>query len=329
MKALVTGGAGFIGLFLARRLVDSGGRVDMVESFARGVRDADLEALLARPGVRLIERDLARDDGLDGLDSDYDQIWHLAAIVGVRHVLSAPWDVLTRNVRMLEIALRFARARSSLRRFLFTSTSEVYAGTLERGRLPLPTPESAPLICPDLTHARTSYPLSKIYGEAMCAASGVPTTAFRPHNVYGPRMGMSHVIPELMDRARKIEDGGSIEVFSVDHRRTFCYVDDAVELMVRAADAEAARGAVLNVGQQAPEITIGELAATVIAAVGKRLQIKPGPVTAGSPSRRAPDTTRIRDATGFTPRIDLDEGVRRTWAWYEARVFRGGGPSAR
>jgi nucleoside-diphosphate-sugar epimerase len=141
-------------------------------------------------------------------------------------------------------------------------------------------------------------------------------------------MGMSHVIPELMDRARKVEDGGSIEVFSVDHRRTFCYVDDAVELMVRAADADAARGAVLNVGQQAPEITIGELAATVIAVVGKRLQIKPGPVTAGSPPRRAPDTSRIRDATGFTPRIDLREGVRRTWAWYEARVFRGGGPSA-
>lgn len=329
MKALITGGAGFIGLFLARRLVDGGARVDIVESFARGVRDADLEALLARPGVRLIERDLTRDDGLDGLDTDYEQIWHLAAIVGVKNVLGAPWDVLTRNVRMLEVALRFARTQRELQRFLFTSTSEVYAGTLERGNLPLPTPESTPLICPDLAQPRTSYMLSKIYGEAMCLASGVPFTAFRPHNIYGPRMGLSHVIPELMDRARKLADGDSIEVFSVDHRRTFCFIDDAVELMTRAADAEAARGAVLNVGRQAPEISIGELAATVIAAAGKRLTIKPGPVTAGSPSRRAPDTTMIRNATGFTPAIELQEGVRRTWEWYETRVFRGGGRSAR
>lgn len=329
MKVLVTGGAGFIGLNIARRLADGGARVDLVESFARGVRDTELEALLAREGVRLIERDLTRDDGLDGLDADYEQIWHLAAIVGVNNVLSAPWDVLTRNVRMLDVALRFARTQGALRRFLFTSTSEVYAGTLERGQLPLPTPESTPLICPDLALPRTSYMLSKIYGEAMCFASGVPATIFRPHNIYGPRMGMSHVIPQLLDKARKLPDGSALEVFSVDHRRTFCHIDDAVELMVRAAAVESTRGVALNVGRQAPEITIGELAALVIATVGKRLSIVPGVVTAGSPSRRAPDTTLIRTATGFTPSIELEEGVRRTWNWYDERVFHGEGVSAR
>ena len=220
MKIVVTGGAGFIGLNVVLSLQRLGAKVDMVESFSRGVKDADFLEALALPGVRLLERDLTRDDAFDGADLDYDAIWHLAAMVGVKNVLSAPWEVLTRNVRMLDVALQFARRQSRLGRFVFTSTSEVYAGTLEHGTLPLPTPESTPLVCPDLAHPRTSYMLSKIYGEAMCAASGVPYTVFRPHNVYGPRMGMSHVMPELMDRARKASPHSALEVFSIDHDRS-------------------------------------------------------------------------------------------------------------
>ena len=89
--------------------------------------------------------------------------------------------------------------------FVFASTSEVYAGSLEHFGLPIPTPETAPLGLPDLGRPRTTYMLSKIYGEALCRHAGLPFTILRPHNLYGPRMGMAHVIPELHARATHIQ----------------------------------------------------------------------------------------------------------------------------
>ena len=180
--------------------------------------------------------------------------------MGVANVLEAPDRVLRRNVELLVSALEFAARQSDLERFVFASTSEVYAGTLELGTLPLPTPEDAPLTVPDPRLPRTSYMLSKIFGEAMSFQSGLPVTVVRPHNVYGPRMGLAHVIPELLQRAHDAEDGGRLGVHSVEHRRTFCHVSDAIEMITRAAQAPHGVGETLNVGAQAPEISIGELA---------------------------------------------------------------------
>jgi UDP-glucuronate decarboxylase len=176
-------------------------------------------------------------------------------------------------------------------------------------------------VVPPRERPRTSYMLSKLYGEALCLSSGVPVTIVRPHNFYGPRMGMSHVIPELLSRAHATPDGGSLEVYSVDHRRTFCFIDDAVELVLRAALAPEGEGRVLNAGVQEPEWTIGEVAEIVCRTVGRRLEIVPLPATPGSPLRRAPDLSEIRALTGYTPTVGLEEGVRRTYDWYRANVF--------
>jgi nucleoside-diphosphate-sugar epimerase len=162
--------------------------------------------------------------------------------------------------------------------------------------------------------------LSKLYGEAMCRHAGVPFTCVRPHNVYGPRMGLAHVIPELLQRAHDASDG-RLEVFSVEHRRTFCYVDDAVEMIARALESPRCEGATLNVGTQAPEVTIGELAALIVSVVGKKLEIVPGPTTPGSPERRCPDMSRTAELTGYTSRVALEDGVRRTYEAYRETVF--------
>jgi UDP-glucose 4-epimerase len=291
-----------------------------VDDFSRGAND-DMIASLARSGnVRVIERDLRHAGALDDADRDYEYIVHLAAIVGVANVVAGPYDVLRANAAMTAEAISLARRQHALKRFLFASTSEVYAGTLEHFTLPLPTPETTPLAIPALDHPRTSYMLSKIYGEAMCHAAGLPFTILRPHNVYGPRMGLAHVIPELLKRAHFATDG-RLEVFSVDHRRTFCYVEDAVEMIVRAAESPVSEGQTLNIGTQEPEVTIGDLAALVAKVVGKELELVPLPTTPGSPSRRCPDMARTIELTAYEPVVSLEEGVRRTYDAYVTRVF--------
>ena len=229
-KVLITGGAGFIGYHLANKLLGSNYQIDLLDNFHRGVNDTLLADLAENETINMINADLLQSAIFDQLDHDYSYIYHLAAVIGVQHVLKSPYDVLTKNFILLQNALEIAKSQKKLERFVFASTSEVYAGTLNHYGLDFPTPESTPLLVSDPHEVRTSYMLSKIYGEALCLHSGVPVTIIRPHNFYGPRMGLSHVIPELMKKVVE-SDNGIIDVFSVDHRRTFFYITDAVEMI--------------------------------------------------------------------------------------------------
>jgi len=321
LKALVTGGAGFIGYHLARALADRGWAVDILDNHARGVRDDALQALLGKPDVRMLEADLRDGSVAVEMATDYDAIFHLAAIIGVAHVRSRPYEVLTANVAMLETVLSIARRQEHLGRLVFASTSEIYAGTLQYFGIPVPTPEETPLTVGDLTEPRTSYMLSKLYGEAMCRFSGVPFTIVRFHNVYGPRMGLSHVIPQLLEKAHGLDDGAPLEVASVGHSRSFCYVDDAVEYLIRMATLPACANQTFNIGTQTPEVRIGDVAQVILDVVGRANPIVALPETPGSPPRRAPDMTRAIEATGYRSQVDLRSGVQRTHDWYREHVF--------
>ncbi|PWC42142.1 NAD-dependent epimerase/dehydratase family protein [Azospirillum sp. TSO22-1] len=321
LKALVTGGAGFIGYHLARALAGRGYAVDILDNHARGVRDDALQELLAQPGVRMIEADLRDPATADALDTDYDRIFHLAAIIGVQHVRSRPYEVLTANAAMLDTVIRLGRRQRALGRILFASTSEIYAGTLQAFGIPVPTPEDTPLTCGDLTEPRTSYMLSKLYGEAMVRFSGVPFTIVRFHNVYGPRMGMSHVVPQLLEKAQRLTGDAPLEVASVEHSRSFCYVDDAVEYLVRMVMLPACANQTFNVGTQAPEVRIGDVAQVILDVVGRANPVRALPEHPGSPTRRAPDMGKAVEATGFRSRVDLRTGVQKTYDWYREHVF--------
>lgn len=320
-KFLVTGGAGFLGERIASALLADGNEVHILDNFSRGQNDQALKTLAVTRGASILQEDLLAPDALSSLSSDYDFIVHLAAIVGVQNVLERPYDTLHNNVLMHQAALHFARRQKLLKRFVFASTSEVYAGSLRLGDLPVPTPENVTLTLTPLHEPRSSYMLSKIYGEAMLLHSGLPFTIVRPHNIYGPRMGMAHVVPQLLEKAHKARPDSFIEVFSVDHRRSFCFIDDAVEMMKRLLDAPAALNQVLNLGAESPEVTVRRVAEVVITAVGKPLAIRPMPSTPGSPVRRAPQMTRMTEATGYVPRIGLEEGVGRTYDWYRRHIF--------
>lgn len=321
MKVLLTGGAGFIGYHLAKRLLKEGYEIDLADNLSRGVMDEELKEILNNSKIRFLNVDLLQTNDMDKLNNNYTHIYHFAAIIGVSNILKKPYNVLSNNVLMLLNLISFAKRQSSLRRFVFTSTSEVYAGTLQNFRLPIPTPETTPLSLTDLSHPRTSYMLSKIYGEALCHHSEIPFTIVRPHNVYGPRMGMAHVIPELLKKAHYSENGGNLDVFSVNHRRTFCYIDDFIEIIKLSAELQNCEGQTLNIGNQSPEISIEVLANLIIKITGKDLRINPKPETPGSPLRRCPDMTKTFELTGYRPEIKIEKGIKLTYEWYKKHIF--------
>ena len=323
MKILITGGAGFIGYHLTRKLTAEGHKVVIVDDFSRGVKDSFLKELQQDYDVELKSGNLLDTAIVDEIESDYDYIYHLAAIIGVQNVLNRSYDVLANNVILTINAIDIAKKQEHLKRIRFASTSEVYAGTLSYHGLEFPTTEDTPLTVSDLKHPRTSYMLSKIYGEALLRQSNVPYTIFRPHNFYGPRMGMSHVIPELLRKAYNDENDGKLPIFSADHKRTFCYIDDAVELITRLAACEDAEGQEFNIGNEKPEVTMREVGEIVIEVTGDILEIVELPPSPGSPERRCPSMKKTISYTEYEPKMSLKDGIKKTFEWYKSNIFEG------
>jgi UDP-glucose 4-epimerase/UDP-glucuronate decarboxylase len=314
MKHLLLGGAGFIGLHLARRLLADGHDVTVVDDFSRGRHDPELDAL----DVPVISADLTDPASFAALPRDCDQVHLLAAVVGVRNVERDPARVVRTNTLVVLNTLEWITAPQ---RLFFASTSETYAGGVATGVVPVPTPETVPLVVEDVTAPRFAYAVSKMLGEAAVVHAGraknVPVVVGRFHNVYGPRMGADHVIPELSLRALRRED--PFVVYGTDQHRAFCYVDDAVEAVVRLTGTDAAAGRIVHIGDDTAETNIGELAELVLKIAGHAPVVEKQPAPPGSVARRCPDLTLLRDLTGYAPRTSLDEGVRRTFDWYRTR----------
>lgn len=323
MKILITGGAGFIGYHLTKKLAADGHKVLILDNFSRGVEDSFLKELHKCYGVELRNANLLSKSIVESVERDFDYIYHLAAIIGVENVLNHSYDVLSNNVILTLNAIDIARNQEHLKRFLFASTSEVYAGTLRYYGLEFPTKEDTPLTVSDLMHPRTSYMLSKIYGEALLRQSNIPYTIFRPHNFYGPRMGMSHVVPELLRKAYNNENEGKLQVFSADHKRTFCYIEDAVEMITRLAISNDAEGEMFNVGNEKPEVTMREVGELVIEVTGKKIEIEALPPSPGSPERRCPSMGKTISCTKYAPQTMFKDGIRKTFDWYKKNIFDG------
>lgn len=320
-KILITGGAGFIGLHLAKKIQSLGdSQVILADDFSRARQDPDLDELLAHKNVELLKLDLTDRHAFEQLGTDYDSIYHLAAMVGVQKVTDEPEQVLKVNALSTLNLLEFASTLSSLKFFLFSSTSEVYSGTLKCFELEIPTPETVPLTLEDTSSPRLSYAISKIYGEALCHAwrkKNLPTCVVRFHNVYGPRMGFRHVIPELM---KKIHDGQSLLLKSPTHTRAFCYVEDAVESMLCLRKCPDAIGSTIHVGNSSEEITMRKLAESIMSVMNKNIPIEDGGEQPGSPKRRCPNIDRLMRLTCFEPKVNIMEGLEKTFLWYKNRL---------
>jgi UDP-glucose 4-epimerase/UDP-glucuronate decarboxylase len=315
MNALLLGGAGFIGLHLARRLLADGHRVTIVDDFSRGRDDRDLAEVRRHAAVTIVSGDLTEPATWADLPHGWDQIYLLAAIVGVRNVERSPAQVIRVNTLP---ALHLLDWVVPGERVFFASTSEVYGGGVDAGIVAVPTPEGVPVMISDVTAPRSAYAVSKLLGEAAfvhgAPANDVRAVVGRFHNVYGPRMGADHVIPEMALRALGGED--PFRVWGADQYRSFCYVDDAIEAMLRLMDSAGAAGQIVHIGDDSEQTNIADLAKLVLRVAGVSPAIRAEPAPVGSVGRRCPDLTRLRRLTGYEPLVPLEEGVRRTFDWY-------------
>lgn len=321
-KVLITGGAGFIGLHLARALAPLVDHLVLCDHFGRGRHDDDLQSVLDRyRNVSLLAGDLTASDTFDRLGEGYDTVFHLAGVVGVQIVEQDPVHVVKNNV-ISTIRLLDWMKNGGGSRLLFSSTSEVYADGVALGFTAVPTPETAAAVIADVFNPRASYALSKLTGEHLVAQYGrmfgLPFTIIRYHNVYGPRMGMEHVIPQMIERFLSGE--APLRVRSAGHTRAFCYVDDAVTATIEIAGRESARGRIIHVGNDGEETTILELARTICEVAADARRLVEVPDQAGSVPRRCPDIGALRALTGFTPSVTLREGLSRTYKWYHQRL---------
>ncbi|MEU3601333.1 NAD-dependent epimerase/dehydratase family protein [Streptomyces sp. NPDC006798] len=313
-RALITGGAGFIGLHLAKELIRSGTEVVLIDDYSRGRPDDEFAAV--RRDARVVRHDL-RLPVPDDLLPPVDHVYHLAAKVGVGQSNRAPGDVLRTNVLATMNVLDWALRHKPAALFL-SSTSEVGDGAVRSGLAELPAPETVPYVLPDPALPRAAYSLGKVVSEALLLHGGgeFRIRIGRYHNVYGPRMGYAHVIPQFIERL--LDGENPFRIYGAHQTRSFCHVDDAVAATVAMTRLPAGEPLVANIGNDTEEITALALAERLFAVAGTRPEVEIHQPPPGSPDRRLPDLRVLRAATGHTPRVDLDTGLRQTYEWYAA-----------
>lgn len=313
MRALVTGAAGVIGFELVRQLLERSDEVLAVDVGLKGGLGELRELERASSGrLSVHEADLCLP--LAALEASFDAVFHLAAIVGVRYVSEFPYRTVRDNLLSTLNVIDSAGPRAGV--FLFASSSENYASGVDQGFVPVPTPEEVTLSIGDIALPRWSYAASKLAGESAVFAAarlhGFAPAVIRFHNVYGPRMGPTHVIPEFLERCRAKTD--PFPVYGPEQTRSFLFVEDAARAVLDVCDAirlAPERGGIWNVGSER-ETVIADLARAVFEVTGHRPRVDARPAPPGSVARRVPDVTKLA-GLGFRPRVQLEQGLRACW----------------
>lgn len=318
-RILVTGGGGFIGYHLARYHAELGDDVVILDNFfkSEGRMDPELDALLKSENVCMFQVDLTKPITNVETSGALDIVYHLAAINGTRLFYEMPYQVARDNLLMTLNLLNWLEGKET-GRLLYSSSSEVYAGADKFDLLKIPTDETAPVIFPQPTDVRFSYGTSKFMGEFLCLhygkAANVPVSVIRYHNIYGPRMGYKHVIPEFALRLKQRET--PFNIYGGNETRAFCYVDDAVKAAHMVAAEPKCVNEIVHIGNSREETTINDLAMLMMDIFGEKFELAECGGRSSSVSRRCPDTTKLKKITGFEAQINLRQGVTRTLDWY-------------
>ncbi|OSC62989.1 epimerase [Streptomyces sp. 4F] len=311
-RALVTGGAGFVGSHLCARLLDAGTDVVCLDNLATGSR-ANVADLERHRGFRFVHADATDPAALRRLPGRFDLILHFACPASPADYLRLPLETLDVGSTGTRNALERARADGA--RFLLASTSEVYGDPLEHPQRETYWGNVNPI------GPRSVYDESKRFAEALVTAHrhvhGTDAAIVRIFNTYGPRMrtGDGRAVPTFIAQAL---DGMPLTVAGDGGQtRSLCYVDDTVDgVLALAASGESGP---VNIGG-ADEITMLELARRVVELTGSGSRIRFVDRPVDDPGRRKPDTTLARERLGWQPKVGWSEGLERTIGWFAHSV---------
>jgi len=315
---LVTGGNGFIGSAIVRRLVQEGHRVRVLDNDSRG-KASRLSDLAGR--FEFVSGDVRNEQDVLRSAEKVDSIIHLAFVNGTKYFYSDPDRVLDVGVKGI-VNVIDACLKCDVQELVLASSSEVYQTPTQ-----IPTDETAALVIPDPSNPRYSYGAGKIISEIMTLNYGRTKIGrvliFRPHNVYGPDMGWEHVIPDFALRGlrlRELAKKGPVPFEiqgSGEETRSFVYIDDFVDGVLLLLEKGQHMG-IYHIGTM-EEVTIATVARMVAEELHLPIQLVPGPSPAGQALRRCPDIKRMTDL-GYQPKYSLRSGLPLTLSWYEKNL---------
>ncbi|MCM3715560.1 SDR family NAD(P)-dependent oxidoreductase [Halalkalibacter oceani] len=321
MQVLVTGGAGFIGSHLCEHLIAEGHHVYCLDNLSNS-DFSHIQNLTASDRFIFVKGDCENEELLDDLIPKVDGIFHLAAVLGVKHTVEHPLHVINGNLEGTSLLLK--KAFRHHKKVVFASTSEVYG---KNTATPFSEDESDRILGATSVH-RWCYSSVKALEEHLCLAygkEGLPVTILRYFNAFGPRATSTSyggVVPIFIKAALK---GEPLEVFGDGKQsRCFTFVKDTAAATARAMSPKA-DGLVINIGTEA-EITIASLAERI-----KKLTASPSKISTVSYQHaygpgyedmlvRKPDITRMKEVLGYEPVVRLEQGLLETIDWYRAHL---------
>ena len=308
MKALITGGAGFVGSHLADRLLQQGHEVLVLDNLSTGSID-NISHLKAKAGFSYVIDTVTNQPLLAEMIDSSDVVFHLAAAVGVKLIVEQPVHTIETNVHGTEVVLKHANKKKKL--VFIASTSEVYGKSTD-----VPFREGQDLVLGATAKHRWAYACSKMIDEFLALAywkeRKLPVVIVRLFNTVGPRQTGQYgmVLPTFVRQALA---GQPITVFGDGTQsRSFTYVGDVVDALIKLAQEPLAIGEVFNIGNVG-EVSILALAEKVKAMTGSRSPIQIVPYDKAYEAgfedmpRRVPDISKLRDLIGYEPQMDLDQ----------------------
>lgn len=320
MKVLITGGAGYVGSHLVDQFLLRGDTVSVVDNLFTGTRE-NIAHLAKNRNFTFVEDTILNRPLLEDLVAGHDLVCHLAAVVGVKHVLDDPVRGILDNAMGTEIVL--TACHKANRRVLFSSTSEIY------GKNPkLPFSEDDDSLFGSTRVTRWSYAVAKSLGEHLSFAyhsRGLPVTVVRYVNSYGPRLdtrGYGSVVATFISQAL----AGDPLIIHGDGKQTRCFtfVEDTVGGTIIAATKQEALGHVFNIGSSVSS-TILELAHMILDLTGSKSSIRFVPYSeiygdSFEDMTRELDPSKAEKILGFRARTSLKEGLQRTITWFQQRL---------
>ena len=329
-EVLVLGGGGFIGRNIVEFLLK---RSDCNVTAADIKKGSNWDEMLNNknlsPRFKTIIADFTDISAFKNLDQSYDEIYILAAVVGVNRTLKFPEDVIRTNTLLTMNTLEWI-SHNPIKKLLYSSSSENYSGTSDLFNIDIPTAEDVPLCIEDIKHPRWTYAMTKMHGESAfihsAQAYNFECTIIRYQNIIGPEMGFGHAIPHIVERFVKNQTS-PFKIYGHDQTRAFCYVDDAVKGTVSAMESDKTAGQIYHIGMQ-DEISMETLTTFIGKIMGYDGEYEAAMTYPGSVARRCPNIDKAILDFGYSPCTDWNQAVSLTTEWYREFFSSGKSPDS-